>query len=112
MNVTIINATNDKRQFIDILSDVPEGRGYIWTGSRFIKKLGWRSSRMIDWRHIDHEPACAELVAYAIEMNKAQALYIAAKVALVPLLESITALHEAIEAEPFLYSHPGNGWGL
>lgn len=71
----IINATQLPREtYIDTLNRIPVG-GYIWNGSGFIKKTGWRSSVKVDFRHIDHEPAEAELVEYALEMAAGARIY-------------------------------------
>ena len=116
MTDQIYNATNDKRPFIDVLSMVKVG-GYIASGSTIIKKTGWRSSRLIDFRHLDHEPL--EVQEYALEMAKAEAMYTAAMVGLRPLADQATA--QVVWAEEaawgmaeaaYMHSHPANGWGL
>lgn len=113
--IQIYNASNDRRPFIDILQMVEIG-GYIAASNTIIKKTGWRSSRIVDLRHIDHEPV--EVQEYALEMAKAQAFYKAALLALRPFVDRAAwseedewAKYQAHD-EPYMHSHPGNGWGL
>jgi hypothetical protein len=81
----IFDATNQPtRAYLDILSEVPDG-GYIYSHGRFLRKTGWRSAVAVDMRHLDHEPGSgADLLAFL----------------------------EGLNEEPFIHSHPGNGWGL